>query len=151
MGATEAHDEWAIAEAETQGPAPRLRVLLYSDHSETRQDVMLAVGTRIGAGLPPVEWFEVATAAAVVAAVDEGGLDLVVLDGEAGKVGGLGLCRQLKDETFRCPPVLVLIARPQDAWLASWSEADAVVTRPLDPIVVQQQVADLLRAGSLPG
>ena len=58
----------------------------------------------------------------------------------------MGVCRQLKDEIFRCPPVLVLIARPQDAWLASWSHADGVLTRPLDPIVVQDKVAEMLRA-----
>jgi DNA-binding response OmpR family regulator len=138
-----AQDEWEIAESEGE---PTLRVVLYSDHSEVRDSVRLAVGRRVDKALPPVEWLEVATHAAVVAAVDAGGVDLVVVDGEAGKLGGMGVSRQLKDEVYRCPPVLVLIARPQDAWLASWSGADAVVTRPLDPVVVQQQVADLLRA-----
>ena len=143
MAGNDVHDEWDIAESPAR--AKSLRVLLYSDHVETRQDVMLAVGRRISKDLPPVEWVEVATAPVVVSTVDAGGLDLVVLDGEAGKVGGMGLCRQLKDEIFRCPPVLVLVGRPQDAWLASWSQADAVVTRPLDPIVLQQAVAGLLR------
>ena len=92
-----------------------------------------------------MEWVEVATAEVVVSTVDAGGLDLLVLDGEAAKNGGMGLCRQLKDEIYRCPPVLLLIGRPQDAWLASWSQADAVVARPLDPIAVQEAVAGLLR------
>ena len=38
---------------------------------------------------------------------------------------GMGICRQLKDEIFRCPPILVLTGRPQDGWLAAWSRADA--------------------------
>jgi DNA-binding response OmpR family regulator len=143
MAATDEHDEWDIAEAE-QG-APSFRVLLYSDHVQTREAVMLAVGTRVGKDLPRIEWLEVATAAVVLSTVDAGGIDLLILDGEAGKVGGMGLCRQVKDEIFRCPPVLVLIGRPQDAWLASWSQADAVVAHPLDPIVLQQAVAGLLR------
>lgn len=148
MGGTvtnEQHDdEWEVVER--AGSATTLRVLLYSDHVETREQVKLAVGRRVAKHLPPVEWVEVATPDAVISTVDAGGLDLLVLDGEAGKSGGIGLCRQVKDEIYRCPPVLVLVGRPQDAWLASWAQPDAVVTRPLDPIVLQQAVAGLLRA-----
>lgn len=133
------HDAESIAE---DGP----RILLYSDHVDTREQVLLAVGRRLGKGQPPIRWVEVATEAAVISAMDGGLFDLLVLDGETGKVGGMGLCRQLKDEIFECPPVLVLTGRPQDAWLASWSYADAVVSRPLDPIEVQRAVAGLLRA-----
>ena len=143
MAETDVHDEWDAAEGEP--PVQAFRVLLYSDHVETREQDMLAGGTRIAKDLPPVEWVQVATAPIVLSTVDDGGIDLLVLDGEAGKSGGIGLCRQVKDEIFRCPPVLVLIGRPQDAWLASWSQADAVVSRPLDPIVLQRAVADLLR------
>ena len=57
----------------------------------------------------------------------------------------MGVCRQLKDEIFRCPPVLVLTGRPQDDWLANWSRADAAVSHPLDPIVLADAVAELLR------
>lgn len=140
---TELPDEWAQAEGTATSPV--VRVLLYSDHVQTRDAVMLAVGRRAAKDLPEVEWLQVATHDAVIAAVDKGGLDLLVLDGEAGKSGGMGLCRQIKDEIFRAPPVLVLIGRPEDAWLASWSEADAVVSGPLDPIVLQSAVATLLR------
>lgn len=148
MAGTDVHDEWESVEGE--GPARPFRVLLYSDHVETREQVMAAVGGRIAKDLPPVEWVQVATAAVVLSTVDAGSIDLLVLDGEAGKVGGMGLCRQVKDEIFRCPPVLVLIGRPQDAWLASWSQADAVVSRPLDPIVLQEAVAGLLRTAAVP-
>jgi DNA-binding response OmpR family regulator len=82
----------------------------------------------------------------VVAAVHAGGLDLLVLDGEAAPAGGMGLCKQLKEEIFECPPVLVLIGRPQDAWLATWSRADHVVPHPLDPVAVVEAVATLARA-----
>ena len=40
------------------------------------------------------------------------------------QVGGLGLARQLKNEIFDCPPIIVLTGRPQDSWLAAWSQAD---------------------------
>ena len=122
------------------------RILLYSDDVDARQQVLLAVGRRLGKDQPPIRWVEVATEDAVISAMDGGLFDLLVLDGETGKVGGMGLCRQLKDEIFECPPVVVLTGRPQDAWLASWSYADGVVSRPLDPIEVQRAVAELLVA-----
>ena len=57
----------------------------------------------------------------------------------------MGVCKQLKDEIYRCPPVLVLIGRPADAWLATWSRADLVVPHPLDPVAVAEAVAELAR------
>lgn len=122
-----------------------LSVLLYSDDVDTRAAVRMAVGRRLSADLPPVQWTECATPAAVLAAVDAGGLDVLVLDGEAVPAGGLGLCKQLKDEILPCPPVLVLTGRPQDAWLAAWSRADAAVPHPLDPVAVAEAVAGLAR------
>ncbi len=122
-----------------------LSVLLYSDDLTTREAVRLAVGRRPASDVPRVRWTECATAPAVISALDAGGVDLVVLDGEASPVGGLGLCRQLKSEIYRCPPVLVLLGRPQDSWLAAWSMADNAVLHPLDPAAVAAAVADLAR------
>lgn len=122
-----------------------LSVLLYSDDVDVRGAVRLAVGRRPAADLPEIAWKEVATPAAVVAAADAGGLDLLILDGEAAPAGGMGLCKQLKDEIFECPPVLVLIGRPQDAWLATWSRAEAAVPHPIDPIQLAETVTRLLR------
>lgn len=122
-----------------------MTVLVYSDDVTTRDQVRLAVGRRPAPGLPLVQWVEVATEPAVIRRMDQGGIDVVVLDGEAVPAGGLGVCRQLKDEIFHCPPVLVLVGRPQDGWLATWSRADAVVSHPLDPIQVADAVAGLMR------
>jgi CheY-like chemotaxis protein len=122
-----------------------LSILVYSDDSDTRAAVRMAVGHRPAADLPPVRWTECATAPAVISAVDAATLDVLVLDGEAAPAGGLGLCRQLKDEIYACPPVLVLTGRPQDAWLATWSRAEAAVPHPLDPVAVAEAVAGLAR------
>ena len=122
-----------------------MTVLVYSDDRTTREKVRLAVGRRPAADLPQVQFLECATAPAVLEALDAGGVDVVVLDGEAAPVGGLGLARQIKDEIYRCPPVLVLIGRPQDAWLATWSRAEAAVPHPLDPVAVATAMADLMR------
>ncbi|MCQ4081590.1 hypothetical protein NGB36_13485 [Streptomyces sp. RB6PN25] len=125
-----------------QAPAT---VLVYSDDRNVREQVRLAAGRRPAADVPPVEFLECATQPAVLAALDRGGIDVCVLDGEAVPSGGMGICRQIKDEIFHCPPVLVLIGRPEDAWLATWSRADAVVTHPIDPVALADALAGLLR------
>jgi DNA-binding response OmpR family regulator len=122
-----------------------LTVLVYSDNVDTRTQVRMAVGRRPAPDVPRVEWVECATPAAVVSAMDSGQIDLAVLDGEASPLGGLGLCRQLKSEIYRCPPILVLTGRPQDSWLAAWSLADNAVSHPLDPAGVAEAVAELAR------
>jgi DNA-binding response OmpR family regulator len=128
----------------TTNDAP-VTVLLYSDDARTRSAVQLAVGRRPAPDVPRVRWVECATEPAVIRAVDRGGIDLVILDGEATPAGGMGICRQLKDEIFHCPPVIVLIGRADDRWLATWSRADAVIAYPLDPIRVAESVAEMLR------
>ncbi|MET8164773.1 hypothetical protein ACFU6S_24175 [Streptomyces sp. NPDC057456] len=124
-------------------------VLVYSDDSNHREQVRLATGRRPAPDVPVVEFVECATPAAVLRELDRGGIDVVVLDGEAAPMGGMGLCRQIKDEVFRCPPVLLLIGRPQDAWLATWSRADAAVTLPVEPVEFAGALASLLRRKSL--
>jgi DNA-binding response OmpR family regulator len=108
--------------------------------------VRSALGKRVHPDLPELEYLDVATAPVVVANLDQGGIDLAILDGEATPAGGLGLARQLKDEVADCPPILVLTGRPDDAWLASWSRAEAAVPHPIDPIRLGEVVASLLRS-----
>ncbi|HSK32803.1 MAG TPA: response regulator [Propionicimonas sp.] len=122
------------------------RVLLYSDDRTTREQVRLTLGKRLAADLPELAVFEVATQPVVLQAMDAGGIDLVILDGEAVPSGGMGLCHQLKNEIENCPPVLLLVARVADAWLATWAEADAVSPFPVDPVRLPAQAAELLRA-----
>jgi len=119
-------------------------ILLYSDDVDARAQVRLAIGRRLERGAADITWLEVATADEVIARVNAGTPDVLILDGEADKVGGMGVSRQLKAETYDCPPILVLLGRPQDAWLASWSDADAAVSRPLDPVAVREAVVGLL-------
>jgi DNA-binding response OmpR family regulator len=128
-----------------QAPHP-LRVMVYSDDRTVRRAVINALGTRPDPELPELEFIEVATGPVVLRTADAGGLALMILDGEATPTGGLGLTRQLKDEIHRCPPILVLTGRPQDAWLATWSRADAVVGHPIDPGQLAEAVSGLLHA-----
>ncbi|WP_052849399.1 response regulator transcription factor [Streptomyces avicenniae] len=120
-------------------------VLVYSDDSNTREQVRLAAGRRPAADLPEITYVECATLPAVLSELEKGGIDVCVLDGEATPAGGMGVCRQIKDEIFACPPVLVLIGRPQDAWLATWSRAEAAVAHPIDPVDLAAGLTALLR------
>ncbi len=127
--------------ATTDGAAvasTRARILLYSDDRSVREQVQFAVGPKTHDR--HVRWTEVATHAAVLGELDAHDFDLVILDGEAAKSGGMGICRQMKHEIFNCPPVLLLVGRPDDAWLATWSEADAAVSHPLDAFEVKAAV-----------
>jgi DNA-binding response OmpR family regulator len=121
-------------------------VLIYSSNRTTREAVRLALGSRPAPELPRIEIVEVATEPIAVRRIAEGGIDTAILDGESVPAGGMGVCRTIKDEVFDAPPVLLIVGRAQDAWLASWSKADAVLAQPLDPIAVAASTADLLRA-----
>jgi hypothetical protein len=123
-----------------------LKVLVYSDDVNTRQQVMLALGSRPHPDLPELEYVEVATEPVVIANMDAGHIDLAILDGEAVPAGGLGIAKQLKDEIYNCPPVLVLTGRPQDAWLATWSRAEAACPHPIDPVQLAETAVSLLRS-----
>jgi DNA-binding response OmpR family regulator len=123
-----------------------LKVLVYSDDVHTREQVILALGRRPHPDLPELEYVEVATEPVVIQNMDAGHLALAILDGEAVPAGGMGIAKQLKDEIRDCPPLLVLTGRPQDAWLATWSRADAAVPHPIDPIQLAEAVVSLLRS-----
>lgn len=128
------------------------QVLIYSDDPAFRDAVRLAVGRRPAADLDRVEFVDAPTGPEVLAAVDAGDIDVVVIDGEARPTGGFGLAKQLKDELKDAPPVLIFAARKDDTWLASWSLADAVLPLPVDAPATAAAVVGLLkhRAEALP-
>ena len=132
-----------------------LRILVYSDDSSVRAAIAGALGTRLATDLATHEIIEFATGKALRLFTDRKGatannqVDLFILDGEAVPEGGMGIARQLKDEIFECPPVLVITGRKEDAWLAAWSMAEASVMHPIDPFTLAHTAANLLRGASL--
>src|SRR5260221_705008 len=108
-----------------------MKVVVYSHDADTRARVRLAIGRRPAPDVPEAEVIEVATHPALIRLLDAGGADVMVLDGEAQPAGGMGICRQAKDEIYDCPPVLLIIGRVDDGWLATSSRADAVVSPPI--------------------
>lgn len=143
----------AMTEATTAIGRACLRVLVHSDNARTRGQIIQALGTRPRPDLPEIGYLEVATSSAIVERVDAGDIDLAILDGEATPAGGMGVAKQLRDEVDRCPPILILIGRSGDAWLARWSRADAAVPHPIDPVRLAEAALPLLRSrqsGGLP-
>jgi DNA-binding response OmpR family regulator len=126
--------------------AGRATVLVYSPLAQTRASVRTAVGRRPSGTGDRIDWLECQTDREVRLAMEGGDVDLAILDGEAQPTGGMGLSRQYKYEITGCPPIIVLVARKQDAWLSQWSLADAVIAQPIDPIAAAATVADLLLA-----
>jgi DNA-binding response OmpR family regulator len=127
-------------------------IVLYSDDVTVREAVVGALGLRVAPDMAEHVIHQFATGAALRLFVDskkpssDSPIDLFILDGESVPEGGIGMARQLKDEVFNCPPVLVITGRKEDAWLAAWSRAEANIVHPIDPFTLSRTVADLLRA-----
>ena len=117
-------------------------VLVYSHDRNVRADVMDALGDTIGG--VDLEIREAATAPAVFTQLDTKQVDCCILDAEATPLGGMGLAKQIRDEYDFCPPIMLLVAREADSWLAAWSRAEAIHVHPVDPLTLPAQVERLV-------
>ncbi|HUK68994.1 MAG TPA: hypothetical protein VLW50_09645 [Streptosporangiaceae bacterium] len=127
-----------------------MKVLIYSHDGSTRAAIRVAIGRRPAPDVPPAELIDCATEPGLFSRLEAGGVDVMVLDGEAQPAGGMGVCRQAKDEIYNCPPVLLVIGRADDGWLATWSGADSVVSHPVDPPALAAALAGLMRRRAAP-
>jgi DNA-binding NarL/FixJ family response regulator len=121
----------------------RLTVLVYASSPQTRDRVIRALGEHPEPRVT-IDVVALDDDDAAIARLDEGGIDLAILDGEAAPSGGMGLARQIKDEIDSPPPVVLLVARRDDAWLATWSRAEAVVPHPVDPVTLANAVTSVI-------
>ena len=128
-------------------------ILVYSHRPDVREEIIGAVGRRPVRDLPRVTYLECDTVGEVLTAIDGGGVDLAILDGEAQPTGGIGVSRQIHMEAEVVPPVILVVRRADDRWLATWGGADEILVHPLDPVTAAECVAGLLRrraAGLVP-
>src|SRR5699024_11550551 len=100
------------SEAEETEAAP-VSVLLYSDDIATREQVRTSVGRRASIDTPRISWQDVATPAAAIDYVEKGDYDLLVLDGESAKFGGVGLCGTRRSQKSRRPAARLMRSRTQ--------------------------------------
>ncbi len=127
-------------------PPGMAELLIASDAEWVRDEVKAALTD------PDVVVREVTRGAQVLPAVRDRVPDLVVLDLQIGKMGGMATCLDLRLEegSGRLPhvPVLMLLDRRADVFLARRANAEGWVVKPLDPIRLGRAVQALLGGGT---
>jgi DNA-binding response OmpR family regulator len=121
-------------------------ILVASDTKSVRAEVAAVVGE------PGVEVVEIETGPAVPAAVHDHEPGLLVVDLQMGNMGGMAVCLELRlEESYgNLPhvPVLMLLDRRADVFLARRSGAEGWVVKPLDPLRIRRAARALLGGGT---
>ncbi len=117
-------------------------VLIASDSPELRASVRAVLSSTKD------QVREVESGAEALSAVRERLPDLVVLDFQIGTMGGMATCLELRLEEsggrLDHIPVLLLVDRRADVYLARRSQADGWVIKPLDPVRLRRAINALL-------
>jgi DNA-binding response OmpR family regulator len=121
-------------------------ILLVSDSEAVRDEVKAAVGDS------STTFREFTRGSAVRGAVQERKPDLAIIDLQVGKMGGMATCLDLRleESAGRLPhvPVLMLLDRRADVFLARRSEAEGWIVKPLDPMRLGRAVRTVLAGGT---
>jgi DNA-binding response OmpR family regulator len=121
-------------------------VMVVSDSPNVRELVIAAIPESA------VEVRELTEGRQVRPAVDESTPDLVILDQQIGRMGAMAVCLDLHLEhgAGRLPhvPVLMLLDRRADVFLARRSDAEGWVVKPLDPLRLRRAITTLLAGGT---
>lgn len=130
----------------TQNDATPSDVLIASDSKNVRDEVRSVLGAR------DYTVREVTTGPLVVSEVIERTPDLLVCDFQIGNMGGMAITRELRLEEsggrLDHVPVLLLVDRRPDVFLARRSEADGFLVKPLDPIRLRRAITAILGGGT---
>jgi DNA-binding response OmpR family regulator len=120
------------------------KVVVASDASWVRDQVKAALVN------PGFEVIEVSRGQDVRRVVGEVEPDVVVVDLQIGNMGGMAVSMDLRLEEWdgRLPhvPILLLLDREADKFLARSSKADAVLVKPFDPGTLRRTVKNLIAA-----
>lgn len=123
-----------------------MKVLLVSPDAEARDLMRVSVGSierRLGERVSFLDAVDGQQGAAI-------GLrehpDAVVADEIASRAGAFSLARDLRGavEPY-AGPIVILLERQHDAWLARWSGADAWFVRPVDPFALADALVRLIQ------
>ena len=101
---------------------------------------------------PDTDVVELDNGAAVVPWMQHNDCDLIVLDMQIGNMGGIAVCQELRleEEAGRLDrvPVLMLLDRRPDVFLARRVDAEGWLVKPLDPIRLRRSLRALLSGGT---
>ncbi len=121
-------------------------ILVASDLPTLRKEIEAVISG------PDVEVRTVTSGPGVVAFVAEESPDLVILDMQIGNMGGMAICLELRlEESYDAIdhiPVLMLLDRRPDVFLARRSGAEGWLVKPLDPLRLRRAVNALLDDGT---
>lgn len=134
---------------ESEGVAPSAtliavaNVLVASDLAPLRREIRNMIEG------PDVTVLEATTGPETLAIARGGSIDLVIADLQIGAMGAMAITLDLRNEesygAHAHVPVLMLLDRRPDVFLARRSGAEGFVVKPLDPIRVRRAVRSLLR------
>ena len=121
-------------------------ILVASDAPSVRAEVTAVVGG------PDVDVIEIHTGPGVAPAVYDHHPDLLIVDLQMGNMGGMAVCLELRlEESYgNLPhvPVLMLLDRRADVFLAKRSGAEGFVVKPLDPMRIRRATKALVDGGT---
>jgi CheY-like chemotaxis protein len=121
-------------------------IVVASDAPSVRRAIVAVLET------PDTDIWEVASGPETLAAVAEEPPDLVIVDLQMGSMGGMAVCLELRLEASygNLPhvPVLMLLDRRPDVFLAKRSGAEGWLVKPLDPLRLRKATAALLDGGT---
>jgi len=118
-------------------------ILLVAATSHERERLRLAL-ERLEATGEEVHFLETDNGNDALALAEARHPDMIVVEVGVTPYGGFGLTRDIKALPEVSCPVIVILERVQDEWLARWSGADALVNRPIDPFALAQVATKLL-------
>ena len=117
-------------------------IVIVSDAASVRDEVRAAITD------PDATVRELEAGKQLLPAVQEQVPDLAVVDLQIGNMGGMAACLDLRLEEGmgRLPhvPVLMLLDRRPDVFLARRSQADGWLVKPLDPVRLRRAIRELL-------
>jgi DNA-binding response OmpR family regulator len=127
-------------EGDKAGPLETISVLVVSDDAR--------VGEEIGYGSPSSVKAEiVADSRAAWSKLQQLTPQVVVVDIQTGSAGGYGLARDMRADTrFSDTPILMLLERDQDGWLAKQAGATLWRTKPVEVSTLVGEVLSLVQA-----
>lgn len=122
-----------------------MRVLLVSPDASARDLMRVAVGSlerRLG---EPVSFLNASDGERGARVGLRERPDAVVADEIASRAGAFSLAKDLRGALDPyLGPIVIILERKHDAWLARWSGADAWFVRPVDPFELADRLVELI-------
>jgi DNA-binding response OmpR family regulator len=125
-----------------------VRVLLVSPDANARDLMRISVGSLERRLSEPVSFLDAPNGELGAKVGLRERPDAIVADEIASRAGAFSMARDLRGapEPY-LGPIVIILERKHDAWLARWSGADAWFVKPVDPFELADRLVELIRSG----